>query len=116
MDAEKYWDVTRKDWSRTSILLLLFVAVTGLSSILLLTEHWYFWFLIVAGSLVLLVVWHTKNFAYLCPGCGQIFEISTIDDLLGPNGVDKKYLKCPKCGKRSWAEILKIKEQVTLDG
>ena len=110
MDAEKYWEVPRRDWGRTSMLLFLFVAVTSLSSILLLTEHWYFWFLIVAACLAFIVIWHAKSFAYNCPRCGNIFEISTIEDIFAPKGIGKKYLKCPKCRKRSWAEILKIKE------
>ena len=110
MDAEKYWEVPRRDWGRTSMFLLLFVAIISLSSILLLTEHWYFWFLIVTACLAFIVTWHAKNFAYHCPRCGNIFEISIKEYLLAPNGMDKKYIKCPKCEKRSWAEILKIKE------
>jgi uncharacterized protein with PIN domain len=51
-----------------------------------------------------------KNFAYRCPVCGEVFEISATENFLGPNGVNKKYLKCPKCGKRGWVEILRIKE------
>jgi DNA-directed RNA polymerase subunit RPC12/RpoP len=110
MDAEKYWEVTERDWGKTSMLLLLFVTVVSLSSVFLLTEHWYFWFLIVVVGLLSLVIWHTKSFAYRCPRCGKIFEISIIEDLIGPNSVDRKYLKCPDCRKRSWAEIFKIKE------
>ena len=37
-------------------------------------------------------------------------EVSILENFLGPDGVNKKYLKCPKCGKRGWAEILRIKK------
>ena len=110
MDAEKYWEATEMDWDRTALLLRIFGAVVGLSSIFLLPHHWYFWILIFVAGVALLVIWHTKNFAYRCPGCGEVFEISTFEDLLGPNSINKKYLKCPKCRKRAWAEILRIKE------
>ena len=66
------------------------------------------WLIIITGTL-LLVAWHTKNFAYLRPSCGEVFEVSTLENFPEPNGVNKKYLKCPKCGKRDRAEILRIK-------
>ena len=60
------------------------------------------------------VAWHTKNFTYRCPSCGEVFEVSTLENFLNPNGVNKKYLKCPNCGKRDWAEILRIKKEIIL--
>jgi len=110
MNREKYWEITKKDWFQTAFLLLIFVMTLGLFSIFLLPGYWYFWLLIVAVELALLVAWHAKNFAYRCPRCGEVFEISTLGDFLGPNGVNKKYLKCPKCRKKAWAEVLRIKE------
>jgi uncharacterized C2H2 Zn-finger protein len=86
----------------------------GISSYLLLPGYWYFWLPIVVSVLALLVRWHAKNFAYRCPRCGKVFEVSTFEDFLGPNGVNKKYLKCPICRRRAWAEILRIKEQPVL--
>jgi hypothetical protein len=109
MVGEKYQMVTDKDWGKTAFLLFIFVMVMSLSSIILFAEYWYFWLLIVVGGMTLIVTWHAKNFAYRCPGCGEIFEVSTMEDFFGPNGVNKKYLRCSKCGKRAWAEILRIK-------
>ncbi len=109
MVGEKYQMVTGKDWGKTAFLLFIFVTVMSLSSIILFSEYWYFWLLIVVGGMTLIVTWHAKNFAYRCPGCGEIFEVSAMEDFFGPNGVNKKYLRCPKCGKRAWAEILRIK-------
>jgi ribosomal protein S27AE len=53
---------------------------------------------IITGTLFL-VDWHTKNFAYRCPSCGGIFEVSTLENFLEPDGVNKKHLICPKCRK-----------------
>ena len=91
-------------------ILLVFIATLGFFSVLLLPDYWYFWLLIVVAGMALLVAWHAENFAYICPKCGAVFEISALKDFLGPNSITKKYLKCPKCKKRAWAEILRIKE------
>jgi hypothetical protein len=107
----EYWQVTKKDWFQTAFRLFVFITILGISSVLLLLGYWYFWLLIVVAVPVLFVEWHTKNFAYRCPRCGKVFEISALGALLGPNGVKNKYLKCPLCRRRAWAEILKIKEQ-----
>lgn len=108
MDVKKYRKTTKKDWYRTAFVLLLFIALIGLFSVLLLPDYWYFWLLIIATGTLLLVIWHTKNFAYRCPACGEVFEVSTLENFLSPSSINKKYLKCPKCGKRGWAEILRI--------
>lgn len=110
MSAKKYGKTVKGDWYRAVFVLFLFIIVIVLSSVLLLPDYWYLWLLVVITGTLMLVIWHTKNFAYRCPKCGEIFEISTMENLLGPNGLNKKYLKCPKCGKRSWAEILRIKK------
>jgi len=110
MNAKKYGEITEKDWYRTAGAILLFIAVIGASSILLLPDYWYLWLLEIIAGTLLLVIWHTKNFAYLCPKCGEVFEVSALENFLGPNGINRKYLKCPRCRKRSWAEILRIRE------
>lgn len=109
MNAKKYGETTKGDWYRTNLLIFLFIVVIVLSSIVLLPDYWYLWLLIIITGTLLLVIWHTKNFAYLCPTCGEIFEVSTLENFLGPNGISRKYLKCPRCGKRHWADILRIK-------
>jgi len=101
--------VTKKDWHLTVIVLLIFIVLLSLSS-LLLSGFRYFWVLIVLVGIALLAVWHAKNFAYLCPRCGKVFEVSTWEDFFGPNGGSKKYVRCPECRRQAWAEILKIKE------
>lgn len=109
MSVKKYGKTAKGDWFRTAFILFLFIAVTVFSSILLLPDYWYLWLLVIITGILLLVIWHTKNFAHLCPKCGEVFEVSVLENFLGPNGINRKYLKCPRCRRRSWAEILRIK-------
>lgn len=110
MIREKYWEVAKKDWFRTALLLFIFIMILGISTILL-PGYWYFWLLIITVVLALLLEQHAKNFAYRCPRCGKVFEISALENFLGPDVANKKYLKCPMCMRRAWADILRIKEQ-----
>ena len=110
MSTKKYGETAKRDWFRTALVLFLFIAVTVLSSIFLLPDYWYLWLLVFITGILLLVIWHTENFAYLCPKCGKIFEVSVLQNFLGPNGINRKYLKCPKCRRQSWAEILRIRK------
>ena len=114
MNRNRYREVFQSDWYGTALVLFAFIALIVVSSVFLLPSYWYLWLIIIAGSLALLVAWHARNFAYLCPGCGEVFEVTALEDFLGPNGGNKKYLKCPKCGKRAWADILRIKGQTVL--
>jgi DNA-directed RNA polymerase subunit RPC12/RpoP len=108
--TKRYREIEKSDWYRGILLLLLFIVMITLSSVFLLLNHWYLWMAVVFGSTLLIVVWHTKKFAYRCPNCNEVFEISVIDNFLGPNHITKKYLKCPKCGNRGWAQIMVIRK------
>jgi Bacteriophage tail assembly protein len=90
--------------------LLALITLIMISLFFLLPEHWYLWLAITFGIFALLAAWHAKRFSYLCPGCGEVFKVSRFDDLISPNGVNKKYLRCPRCGRRTWADILRTKE------
>lgn len=59
-----------------------------------------------AGALFLLVRWHARTFAYRCAKCGHEFEVSAFVDLISPQGIDWKFLKCPDCRKRSRAAVI----------
>lgn len=110
MNRNRYWEITQSDWYEKAKVLFAFIAVILISSVFLLPGHWDLWIMIIAGDLALLVAWHAKNFVYLCPRCGEVFEISTLEDFIRPNSVNKKYLRCPRCGKRAWADILKLRK------
>lgn len=90
MNTNRYREITNKDWLRVGLILLSFIAVITIFSILLLPEYRQLWLLTVAGSVILLVVWHTKNFAYRCSECGEVFEISPAVNALSPKGINKK--------------------------
>ncbi len=110
MGADRYRDIEKSDWYRGIWLILLFILLITLASVSLLPKHWYIWTVMIVGSTYLIVIWHTKNFAYQCPNCNEIFEIAVTDNFLGPNNITKKYLKCPKCKKWVWAQIMVIKK------
>jgi DNA-directed RNA polymerase subunit RPC12/RpoP len=106
MEKSSYREATSSDWRRTILLLLSYSASIIIVSFLLLPDNWYLWALIITLGTFLIISWHTKTFAYKCRNCSEIFEISVMTNFLGPNAGTKKYLKCPNCGKRSWAVIM----------
>lgn len=105
----RYQETIKEDWIMTIIYVAVFVAIIIIGAIFLLPVYWYIWLILVAGSLFLLVKWHSKNFAYRCSKCGHEFEISTFTDFVSLHGVNKsgswKYLKCPKCHEKSRATV-----------
>lgn len=111
MTQYQYQETKKEDLIRTIICVAIFVMVILIGVIFLLQVYWYIWLIFVIGSLFLLVRWHTKNFAYRCTKCGYEFEISIITDFISPHGLSKsggwKYLKCPKCHKRSRTTVIK---------
>lgn len=114
MIGKKYWEVTKKDRFQTNLLIFIFITIFGISTILLFSGYWYYWLVMVIIVLVLIAELHAKNFVYRCPRCGKVFGISALEDLLGPNVVNKKYLKCPLCRRRAWVDILRVREQSVL--
>jgi hypothetical protein len=67
-------------------------------------------FTIFLGGLLILVYWHAHSFNFRCQCCGNVFEISTILDLVSPHGLQRengwKFLCCPKCKKWSKTHIV----------
>lgn len=110
MNRNRYWEIMQGNWYVMAQVLFAFIALTMVSSFFLLPGYWYLWLIIISGGLALLVAWHAKNFVYLCPGCGEVFKVSRFDNFISPNSVNKKYLRCPKCGRRTWTDILRTKE------
>jgi len=55
-------------------------------------------------GLILLVTWHSIKYAYICKECKSQFNINFYKDLFAPQTTTTKYLKCPKCGTRTWAK------------
>ncbi len=115
MQERKYSDrETKRYWAKTISIMFLFLAALIAGAILLMPFHWPFGFivwlvLLVGGGLYLLVRWHAKNTAYICPKCNHTFAISTLRDFLSPHMIEKKLLRCPECGESSWCKAVSIK-------
>lgn len=109
---KKYIEASKVDYFRTAVYLLVYVSALIAGAILLIPVKWPAGFILwlltlgVAGML-LLVAWHSRSFAYRCANCQHEFEIPFLSDLTSPNSSRGKYLKCPQCGKRGWATVLK---------
>jgi DNA-directed RNA polymerase subunit RPC12/RpoP len=107
-----YREVTKEDWKKVLAYLSLTMLMIVGSAFALASELWpagiTVWLLVpvVGGGLFLLVRWHARVTAYRCGNCGNEFEISTLADFLSPHLPQKKFLKCPGCGHRSWATVL----------
>ena len=103
----------KKYWKKTIFYIFLLTAVIVVGAILLIPLYWpiglIIWLFVPSGvALFLLVRWHAKSTAYICPKCGHTFMISTTKDFLRPHLIDKKLLRCPKCGEKSWCEAVSV--------
>ncbi|MEA4926555.1 MAG: hypothetical protein VB084_14785 [Syntrophomonadaceae bacterium] len=66
-------------------------------------------YLIIAAAvlgLILLAIWHAKNYAYICKSCSHKFSLSAVQDFYSPQGLTAKYAKCPNCHQWTWAEVV----------
>jgi DNA-directed RNA polymerase subunit RPC12/RpoP len=61
---------------------------------------------VVIVLIAALIWWHARNTAYRCGHCGREFVVSAWKDAFSPHMLETKYLRCPECGKRSWAKSL----------
>ena len=108
---KKYQDPNRRDWIAGIASLIIFVVVITVGALLLFTDYWYLWILLVAGGVVILVFRQTTNYACRCRDCGHEFEISFLTNLLSPHGVDRRgswqWLKCPGCQRRVKVNVIK---------
>ena len=51
---------------------------------------------------VILMIWSTNSYKWVCDKCGEIFEITLKQNIFGVNsGVNYKSLYCPKCHKKT---------------
>ncbi len=66
----------------------------------------YYILTIAVVGLMITVIWHARISAYICKDCGHEFSLSPLEDFVSPQGLSTKYVKCPKCKKRTWADII----------
>lgn len=107
----KYHQIRRDELRHIAIFLVLGSTISMAGGIFLSLMYWpiglIIWLLFVTLALFLGVQWHSRNFAYNCSLCGHVFEISVFTNLISPHFLTKKYLRCPSCNKRMWADIVK---------
>lgn len=106
-----YREVTKADQLKVVGYLVLMILFNVVTALLLFPRAWPWGFIIwlilcFGGSLFLLVRWHANVTAYRCLDCAEEFEISIFKDFISPHFPNKKYLKCPRCGEKGWAEVL----------
>jgi DNA-directed RNA polymerase subunit RPC12/RpoP len=63
--------------------------------------------LLVIPGVWLLMRWMAHTWAYRCPDCGEVFQLTMLDQLKSINMGDERNVRCPKCGQRSWVRLLR---------
>jgi DNA-directed RNA polymerase subunit RPC12/RpoP len=63
--------------------------------------------LLVVPGILLLLRWMARAFAYRCPECGELFQLTMLGQFTAINMGDERSVRCPKCGVRSWVKILR---------
>jgi DNA-directed RNA polymerase subunit RPC12/RpoP len=105
-----YRDTQKREWMITAALLVLFVLLLTAGAIWLAPRYLALFLLLGVVSIILLVLWHNRTFAYRCSNCGHEFEITALRNFISPHGIDReggwKYLKCPDCGVRNRARVI----------
>jgi hypothetical protein len=85
------------------------VGVISLSSLLLVTQYWFVWPVILVCLLVAIGYFTASKDPYQCPSCKKAFKVTTLQDFFALHGITKgfngqlyewKLLKCPECNKR----------------
>jgi len=111
----KYTAFSRNDARRAFVYLTAYVALILFAAIAFMPKYWYVWAMLVIIPLTFLVKWSVNVSAFRCRNCGNIFEVKTHQYAAGPHGFWKnkkdgwygwRYLKCPKCGKRTSAIVM----------
>lgn len=51
--------------------------------------------------------WNLTCFAFRCPSCEEIFEVTTRENLSGMNSLTTKHLTCKRCGVSGWAKVMR---------
>jgi len=44
-----------------------------------------------------------SNYDYQCANCQEVFSITLLQAMLFPHSFGKKLVRCPNCGKVTWA-------------
>ena len=101
--------ISKQELKQSIAYIAIIVGIIAVSSLLLTTQFWFFWPIIVGASLVTIGIFFGSKAFYQCPCCSKLFKISALQDFFAPHGVSRgengeinewKLLKCPACCKR----------------
>lgn len=62
--------------------------------------------IVIPIIIVVVVIWQAvlnRSIDYKCGNCGKEFSIPPVKGALAPHSMGRKLVKCPSCGKRTWA-------------
>jgi len=106
---EKPASVPRREIKRSLGYIAIIVSTIAVSSLLLTTQYWFVWPVIIVLMLVFVGYFTASKNRYQCPCCNKPFRITALQDFLAPHGITKgengeiyewKLLKCQGCTKR----------------
>lgn len=63
--------------------------------------------LLILPAVWLLLRWMAHAWAYRCPNCGEVFQLSELGQFTAINMGERRNVRCPTCGKRDWVKILR---------
>jgi DNA-directed RNA polymerase subunit RPC12/RpoP len=93
--------------------LVLYLAIVLAASVIIVwlpgTAGFVLWMAIVLFATVMLARWNARHAGYRCAHCGHEFQISTLTELVSPHGRGGggwKYLRCPRCDRKSRSKTL----------
>jgi len=100
--------ISKRELRASVALIALILGITILSSLLLLTQYWFVWPIILASMLIATGHFTASKDFYQCPSCETAFKITALQDFFAPHGIAKglsgelfewKLLKCFQCNK-----------------
>jgi hypothetical protein len=101
--------ISKRELRNSVAFITLILGITILSSLLLLTQYWFVWPIVLAILFIVIGYFTSSKDFYQCPSCDTTFKITALQDFLAPHGITKgsngelfewKLLKCPQCSLR----------------
>jgi hypothetical protein len=101
--------ISKRELKTSLLFIALIVGVIAISSLLLVTQYWFVWPVILVCLLVGIGYFTASKDPYQCPACKKLFKVTALQDFFAPHGITKgskgqlyewKLLKCPECNKR----------------
>lgn len=95
----------RTDRRTIAYVVLYILAIVASSMLVVATPMvgFFVFIVVVVVGLYLVLSWHTAKYAYVCKACGEKFSITLLQNMVAPHTLSTQYLRCPKCGQRTWA-------------